>query len=88
MTSLPTCIIILLHAKFIAMVVDPTSTSSHYSRSSYYDRHILLFVDVEVKECIKHVSDKEEEETKKNRGSYIASMHGSTLTIINVLSGH
>ena len=78
--SLPTCIIIPLHAK----VVDPTSTPSHDSRSSSHDRCHLLFIDVEAKECIEHVSDKEEG-IEDNKGSYGASMHGSTLTTLNVL---
>ena len=53
------CIITPLRAKVVTKVVDPTSTSSHYSRSSGYDCHILSFVDAEVKECFEHVCDKE-----------------------------
>jgi hypothetical protein len=78
--SLPTCIIIPLHTK----VVDSTSTSSHCSRSSGYDRCHLPFIDVEAEEYIEHVSDKEEG-MEDNKGSYGASMHGSTLTTLNVL---
>ena len=44
---LATCIIIPLHAKALTKVVGPTSTPSHCSRLSGYDRHILPFVDVE-----------------------------------------
>ena len=58
--SLSTCIIIITHANVVTRVVYPTSTPSHCSRSSSYERHILSFVDVEAKEFIKHVSDKEE----------------------------
>ena len=77
-----------LCAKAVTKVVGPTSTPSHCSRSLGYDHCILPFVDVEAKECIEHVSDKEEEEEegmKDNRGSYKVSMHGSTLTALNVL---
>ena len=77
--SPPTCIIIPLHAKAVRKVVNPTSTSSHCSRSSYHDLCILPFVDVEAKKCIERVSDKEEEGMDNDRGSYGASMHGSTL---------
>ena len=46
----------------------------------------MPFVNVESKECIEHVSDtKEEEGMEDNKGSYGASMHGSTLTALNVL---
>ena len=44
----------------------------------------LTFVGVKGKECIEHVSDKEKK-MEDNRGSYGASMHGFTLTILNVL---
>jgi hypothetical protein len=59
-----TCIIIPLHAKGDAKVVNPTSTPSHHSRSSGYDRCILPFVDVKAKECIGQVDEKEEEGMK------------------------
>ena len=59
-----------LHAKAVTKVVNPTSTSSHYNRSSDYDIHILSFVIVEAKECIEHVSDKEEEGMDNDRGSH------------------
>ena len=59
--SPPTCIIIPLHAKLVTKVVDSTLTTSHHSRSSGYDRGVLPFVDVKVKEGIEHVSDKEGE---------------------------
>ena len=61
------------------MVVDPTSTSSYCSRLLGCDHRIVSFVDIEAKECIKHVSDKEEG-LEDNRGGYGASMHSSTLT--------
>ena len=80
--SPPNCIIVPLQSK----VVDPTSTPSHYNKLSGYNHHILPFVDVMVKEGVEHVSHKEEEEgMKDDRGSYKASMHGSTLTTLNVL---
>jgi hypothetical protein len=75
--SPPTCKFIPLHAYAVTNVVDPTSTSSHCSRLSSYDRHILSFVDVKAKECIEHVSDKEEDEMQDDRGSYGAFMHRS-----------
>ena len=59
--SPPTCIIIPLQAKPVTKVVNPTSTPSHYSKSSSYDCHILPFVNVEVNEGIEHVNDKEGE---------------------------
>ena len=38
------------------------------------------------KECIEYVSDKEEEEGMEDNGNcYRVSMHGSTLTTLNVL---
>ena len=67
----PTCIIIPLHAKAVTEVVDPTSIASHCSRLLGYDHHILPFVDVEAKECIEHVSDKEKGMEDK-RGNSIA----------------
>jgi hypothetical protein len=76
-----TCIIIPLRVK----VVDPTSIPSHYNRSMGYGRCILPFLDVELKECIEHVSDKEEEGMEDDRDSYGTSMHGCTLTTLNVL---
>ena len=77
--------IIPLHAKVVTKVVDPTSTPSHYKRLSGYDCHILPFVDVEAKECIEYVIEKEEEGMEYNNGSYGASMCVSTLTILNTL---
>ena len=68
------------HVKAITKVVDLTSTPSHCGRLLAYDYHIMPFVDVKVKECIKHVSDKEEDGVDDDIGSYGASMHGSTLT--------
>ena len=59
MSPPPTCIIIPLHAKVVTKVVNPTSTPSHCSRLSCYDRCIMAFVNA--KGCIEHVSDKEEE---------------------------
>ena len=44
----------------------------------------MPLVDVEVKKCIEHVSDKEEE-IENDRGNYRASMHVSTLTTLNAL---
>ena len=59
---------------------------SHYSRSSGHDCCILPFIDVKVKEGIEHVSDKKEEGgMEDDKGSYKTSMHGSTLTTLNVL---
>ena len=58
---------------------------SHSSRLLDYDCCILPFAKVEAKKCIEHVSDKEVERIKDDRGSYGASMHGSTLTTLNVL---
>ena len=50
------------------------------------DRRILPFVDIKAKVGIKHISDKEEDEgIKDDKGSYEASIHGSTLTTLNVL---
>ena len=83
--SLPNCIINPLHAKAVTKVVNPTSTPSHCSRLLGYDHRILPFVDVEAKECIEHVSDKEEEGMEDYMGSYGACMHDSTLTTLNVL---
>ena len=83
MMFLPTCIIIPVHAKAITKVVNPTSTPSHSRRSSGYNRCILPSIDVEARECIEHVRDKEEG-MEDNRGSYGASMHGSTLIAFNV----
>ena len=68
--SPPTCIIIPLHAKVFAEVVGPTSTPSHCSRSLGYDHHVRPFVDVEVEECIKYVSEKIEEEEMKTIGVF------------------
>ena len=79
--SSPTCIIIPLHAKLVTKVVDPTTTPSHHSRLCH---EFLPFVDVEMKEGIKHVSDREEG-MEENNCSDGASMHGSTLTTFNVL---
>ena len=45
----------------------------------------MPFVYVKAKECIEHVSDKEEEGMEDDKASYKASMHGSTLTTLNVL---
>ena len=53
----------------VTKVVDPTSTPSHYKRLSGYDCHILPFVDVEAKECIEYVIEKEEEGMEYNNGS-------------------
>ena len=80
--SPPNCIIIPLQSK----VVDPTSTPSCYSRLSCYNRRILPFLNVKVKEGIEHVSHKEEEEEgmEVDRGTYGAFMHGSTMTTLNV----
>ena len=89
-----TCIIIQLHGKVVTKVVNPTSTRSHCSWLSGYDCRIMPFVDVEGQECIEHVSDKEVESMENdgmedNRGSYRASIHGFTLTTMNVLiCGH
>ena len=69
--SLPTSKIIPLLAK----VVDPTSTPSHCSKSLGYDCRIMPFIDVEAKECIEHVSDREEG-MEDGKGSYANSMHG------------
>ena len=47
----------------------------------------MPFVDVKVKECIEHVSDKEEEEeegVEDDKGSYKASIHGTTMTTSNI----
>ena len=67
-------------------VVDPTSTPSHYSRVLGCDRHIMPVVNFEVKEGIEHVCDKQEEEgMEDNKGSYGASLHGSTPTTLIVL---
>ena len=85
MMSPLTCIIIPLHAKVGAKVVDPTSIPSHYSMSMGYNHRILPLLDVEVEEFIEHVNDKEEEGMEYNRGSYGTSMHGCTLTTLNVL---
>ena len=60
MMSPPTHMIIPITVNLVTKVVDPTSTPSHYNRSSCYDRHTLPFLDVELKECIEHLSDKEE----------------------------
>ena len=68
--SLPICIIIPLHANVVTKVVDTTSTPSHHSRQSSYDHRILPSVDVEVEECIKHVSDKKEKEGMKTIGIF------------------
>ena len=73
-----------LHAKVVTKVVDPISTRSHCSRSSIYDHCIPPFIDVDAEECIEHVKDKEEG-LDDDRGSYRASMHGFTLTTLNVL---
>ena len=81
----PTCIIDPLHAKAVTKVVDPTSTPSHCSRLLGYDHRIMPFINVEAKECIEYVSDKEEEGLEDDRGSNGALMHGSTLTKLNVL---
>ena len=79
--SPPICIIISLHVKAITKILDPTSTTSPCSKSLNYDRRIMSFVDVKTKECIEYISDKKEEEgMKDDRGSYGASMHGSTLS--------
>ena len=83
--SPPICIIISLHVKAVTKVVDPTSTTSHCSRSLDYDRRIMPFVNVESKECIEHVSDTKEEGMEDNKGSYGTSMHGSILIALNVL---
>ena len=56
---------------------------SHYIRSMGYGRCILPFLDVEVKECIDHLSDKEEEGMEDDRDSYGTSMHGCTLTTVH-----
>ena len=64
--------------------MDPISTRSHCSRSSIYDHCIPASVDVDAKECIEHVKDKEEG-MDDDRGSYGAPMHGFTLTTLNVL---
>ena len=77
--------IIPLHAKAVTKVVDPTSFSSHFKRSSGYDCRILPFVDVHAKEYIEYVTDKEEEEIEDDNNTYGASMCGSTLTILNVV---
>ena len=80
----PPCWIILpLHAKAVTKVVATISTPSHHSNSLGNDHHIMPFVDVEVEECIEHVSDKKEEEgMEDDRRSYGASMHGSTLNVL------
>lgn len=54
------------------------------ARLSGNERHILPFVDVKLKERNEHASEKEEG-MEDNRGSYIVSMHGSTLATLNVL---
>ena len=72
-------------AKAVTKVVDPTSTPSHYRRLYGYDCRIMLFVNVKGKEGTEHVNDKEKEGMKDDKGSYRASMCGSTLTTLNVL---
>ena len=57
--SPPTCIIIPLHAKVVKGCGSNLNTIT--LRHSGYDHHIMPFVYVEVKECIEHVGDKEEE---------------------------
>ena len=47
-----------ISCEVVTNVVDPTSTPSHYNKSLGYDHHIPLFINLEVKECIEHVSDK------------------------------
>ena len=85
--SPPIFMIIPLHAKVDTKVMDPTSTPSHYSRSLGYNRRILPFMNVEVKEGIAYVNDNEEEAQGMDvdKGSYGASMHSSALTTLNVL---
>ena len=78
------CITISLHAKVVTKAVDPTSTPSHYSRSSGYDHRVMPFLDVEAKKCIEHVSDKEEG-MNNDSVNFRASMHDSTLTTLNAL---
>ena len=44
----------------------------------------MPFVDVEARECIEHVSDKEDEEGMNgNRSSYGALMHGPILICVS-----
>lgn len=64
-----TCNTIPLHAKAVTNVGDSTLIPSHCSKLSGYDRCILPFVDVEAKEGIEHVRDKEKG-MKEKRGSY------------------
>ena len=77
-----TSIILQLHVKVLTKVANPTSITWHCSWLSGYDCCIIMpFVDVEAKECIEHVSDKEGEGTENDgmeddRGSYRASIHG------------
>lgn len=82
--SPPTCMVIPLYAKAVTKVVNPTFPPSHCSTLSSNVCCILPFVDVEAHECFEHVSDKENEGMEYIRGSYKASMHGSTLTTLNV----
>lgn len=79
-----TCIIIPSNAKPITKALNPTSTPSHCSWSSSCNHCILLFLDVQAKECIEHASDKEEE-IEDDRGSYGVSMHRTTITTVHVL---
>lgn len=58
--SILVCKIIPSHAKLVTRILNPTSTPSHHSQLSSYDRCIMPFVDVEAKECIEHISDKGE----------------------------
>ena len=65
-----------------------TSTLSHHNRLSGYDPCILPFIDVEAEECTKYVSvlvTKEKEGMEDDKGSYGASMHGSTLNVLITL---
>jgi hypothetical protein len=63
---------------------DPTLAPSHRSWLSSYGHCILPFIYVEANNCIEHVREKEDE-IEDDRGSYGTSMHGSTLTTMNVL---
>ena len=81
--SPPTCIIIPLHAKVVRKVVDPTSTPSNCSSSLGYDCHILSFVDVEggvYWTCQWQIQGNEDD-----RDIYETCIHGSILTILDVL---
>ena len=52
--------------------------------SYHMQRQSQTFVDVEARECIERVSDKEDEEGMKgNRSSYGAFMHGSILICVS-----